>query len=185
MLCYPEAILSDGVSAPIVDFRRRELSLYSASKRGHLSTQTVFPKDSHLLINSISILARQIFLVWVLAVRLLLGDFPTNMSCSWHPEFPFVVTVVLLSCVQLCVPMDCSPPGPSVHGIFQARILSAFPFPPPGDWTHGLLSSALQVDSLPAGTPIVPYLCPMPTPLDWSKSLSSEHPSRLFQDCSK
>ena len=22
-----------------------------------------------------------------------------------------------------CVPMDCSPPGPSVHGIFQARIL--------------------------------------------------------------
>ena len=25
--------------------------------------------------------------------------------------------------VQLCDPMGCSPPGPSVHGIFQARIL--------------------------------------------------------------
>ena len=27
------------------------------------------------------------------------------------------------SCVQLCDPMDCSPPGTSVHGILQARIL--------------------------------------------------------------
>ena len=29
-----------------------------------------------------------------------------------------------VSCVQFCVtPTDCSPPGPSVHGIFQVRIL--------------------------------------------------------------
>ena len=27
------------------------------------------------------------------------------------------------SCVTLCDPMDCSPPGSSVHGIHQARIL--------------------------------------------------------------
>ena len=27
------------------------------------------------------------------------------------------------SVVSLCNPMDCSPPGSSVHGIFQARIL--------------------------------------------------------------
>ena len=27
------------------------------------------------------------------------------------------------SCVTLCEPMDCSPPGSSVHGISQARIL--------------------------------------------------------------
>ena len=27
------------------------------------------------------------------------------------------------SCQTLCDPMDCSPPGPSVRGIFQARIL--------------------------------------------------------------
>ena len=26
-------------------------------------------------------------------------------------------------CMTLCDPMDCSPPGYSVHGIFQARIL--------------------------------------------------------------
>ena len=27
------------------------------------------------------------------------------------------------SCATLCNPMDCSPPGSSVHGILQARIL--------------------------------------------------------------
>ena len=26
-------------------------------------------------------------------------------------------------CQTLCDPMDCSPPGSSVHGIFQARVL--------------------------------------------------------------
>ena len=30
---------------------------------------------------------------------------------------------LLWSCPTLCEPMDCSPPGPSVHGILQARIL--------------------------------------------------------------
>ena len=41
------------------------------------------------------------------------------------------------SYITLCDPMDCSPPGSSVHGIFQARILewvaissSREPFPP-------------------------------------------------------
>ena len=27
------------------------------------------------------------------------------------------------SCPTLCDPMDCSPPGSSIHGIFQARVL--------------------------------------------------------------
>ena len=33
-------------------------------------------------------------------------------------------------CPTLCDPMDCSPPGSSVHGILQARILEwvAIPF---------------------------------------------------------
>ena len=26
-------------------------------------------------------------------------------------------------CPALCDPMDCSPPGSSIHGIFQARVL--------------------------------------------------------------
>ena len=33
------------------------------------------------------------------------------------------VCVCAQSCLTLCDPMDCSPPGFSVHGIFQARIL--------------------------------------------------------------
>ena len=30
---------------------------------------------------------------------------------------------VVQSCPTLSDPMDCSPPGPSIHGIFQARVL--------------------------------------------------------------
>ena len=38
--------------------------------------------------------------------------------------------LVTPSCLTLCDPMDCSPPGSSVHGILQARILEwvAIPF---------------------------------------------------------
>ena len=50
--------------------------------------------------------------------------------------------LVAQSCQTLCYPMDCSPPGSSVRGILQARILEwvAIPFsrasPRPGDWTQ-------------------------------------------------
>ena len=33
------------------------------------------------------------------------------------------------SCPTLYDPMDCSPPGSSVHGVSQARILDGLPFP--------------------------------------------------------
>ena len=39
----------------------------------------------------------------------------------------------LQPCLTLCDPMHCSPPGSSVHGIFQARILERLPLPTPGD----------------------------------------------------
>ena len=35
--------------------------------------------------------------------------------------------------LNLCDPMDCSPPSFSVHGILQTRILEWVPFPSPGD----------------------------------------------------
>ena len=57
------------------------------------------------------------------------------------------VTLVLVtqSCPALCNPMDCTPPGSTVHGIFQARI-HGLPFPSPEDlpspgiklWSHSL-----------------------------------------------
>ena len=37
------------------------------------------------------------------------------------------------SCLTLCDPMDCSPPGSSVHGILQPEYWSGLPFPSPGD----------------------------------------------------
>ena len=48
----------------------------------------------------------------------------------------------LQSCPTLCNPMDCSPPGSSVHGFLQARILEWVAMPScrgssqPRDWTH-------------------------------------------------
>ena len=38
---------------------------------------------------------------------------------------PFLAAAAksLQSCPTLCNPMDCSLPGPCVHGIFQARVL--------------------------------------------------------------
>ena len=40
---------------------------------------------------------------------------------------------VAQSCPTVCDPVDCSPPGFSVHGILQARIRSGLPFPSPGE----------------------------------------------------
>ena len=39
--------------------------------------------------------------------------------------------LVTQSCLILCNTMDCSPPGSSVHGILQARILEWLSFPSP------------------------------------------------------
>ena len=68
-----------------------------------------------------------------------------------------VYVLVAQLCLTLCNPMDCSPPGSSVHEILQARIL---------DWVaisfsrrcsrlrdQTLWSSALQADSLPSEPP--------------------------------
>ena len=68
---------------------------------------------------------------------------------------PFKQFSCILTLVLSCVPMDCSPPGSSVHGMFQARILEwvAVPFtrgdlPNPEIKSTSPVSSALQADSL-------------------------------------
>ena len=47
-----------------------------------------------------------------------------------------VKMLVIQFCLTLCNPMDCSPPGFSVHGILQARILEweAIPFSRGSSW---------------------------------------------------
>ena len=55
---------------------------------------------------------------------------------------------VAQSCLTFCDPIDCSPPGSSVHGIFQARVLEWVAFPSPGDLPDSGIepgSPALQV----------------------------------------
>ena len=53
------------------------------------------------------------------------------LTLSMHGMFVFTKCVCLLTHVRLfTTPMDYSPPGSSIHGILQTRIL---PFPSPGD----------------------------------------------------
>ena len=48
----------------------------------------------------------------------------------WVMSLSLLKVFVAQSCLTLCDRMDCSPPGSSVHGILQARILEwvAVPF---------------------------------------------------------
>ena len=55
---------------------------------------------------------------------------------------------VAQSCPSLSDPMDCSLPGSSVHGIFQARVLSGVPLPSPL-----LCSAAKSLQSCPTLQP--------------------------------
>ena len=59
--------------------------------------------------------------------------------------------LVAKSCLTLCDSMNCSPPGSSVHGILQARILEwiAISFSRGSSWLRNQTRSpALQADSL-------------------------------------
>ena len=68
-----------------------------------------------------------------------------------------VFVLVIQLCPTLCDPMDCSPPGSSVHGILQGRILegitisSSWGSSRPRDQTCiCCVSPALQADSFPS-----------------------------------
>ena len=72
---------------------------------------------------------------------------------------------VTQSYLTLCSPMDCSLPGSSIHGIFQARILEwvAISFSrgssPLRDWTCLLQLLHWQADSLPLSHLGDPLIC--------------------------
>ena len=58
------------------------------------------------------------------------------------------------SCLTLWDPMACSPPGPSVHGILQAKGLEWVPFPPPGDLLKpGIEPGSLALQASPYSLP--------------------------------
>ena len=79
------------------------------------------------------------------------GSLP--LASSGKPNNPTCVCLPAQSCLTLCDPMDCSPPGSSVHGNSPGKNI--------GVGCHALLqripnpgikptSSTLQVDSLPS-----------------------------------
>ena len=83
-----------------------------------------------------------------------------------HHSLMYVCAHVQLG-LTLCNPMDCSPPGPSVHGISQARILEwvAISFSRgssrPRDRTHISCVSALAgrfFTTAPLGSPPLLYI---------------------------
>ena len=62
------------------------------------------------------------------------------------------VCVHAQSCPTLCDPMNCGPPGSSVRGNFQARILSGLPIPSPGDPPDpGIKPASLEFPALAGG----------------------------------
>ena len=66
-----------------------------------------------------------------------------GVGCHFLLQYMHACMLSRFSHVQLCDPMDGSPPGSSVHGILQTRILDGLPCLPPGDLP------ALLADSSP------------------------------------
>ena len=109
----------------------------------------------------------------------------TPISSFWSPLSVMAANCAVLcakslqSCPTFCNPKDCSPPGSSIHGILQVRILEwvAISFSrgclPPRDQTHISKVSWISVqfsrsvvsDSLqPHGPQHARPPCPSPTP---------------------
>ena len=74
------------------------------------------------------------------AIKILLLLPTTHLFKAWFCSCVWMLKSLLL-CQTLCDPMDYSPPGSSVHGILQARILKWVAMPSsrgsswPRDWT--------------------------------------------------
>ena len=72
--------------------------------------------------------------------------------------------LVAQSCLSLCNSMDCSPPGSSVHGIVQTRILEWVAMPPPGDLPNpGIEPESLMSPAL-AGKFVFFFFLPLVLP---------------------
>ena len=102
-----------------------------------------------------------------------IGGFPflhalSNIHCLetfwWWPFWQAqsdacVQTKFLRLCATRCYPVECSPPGSSVYGILQARILESVVMPSsrgssqPGNWAHVSCFLHWQAGYLPLASP--------------------------------
>ena len=106
------------------------------------------------------------------------ADPSPSLSPLWH--FWLLAVLVTQLCPTLCDPMDCSPPGSSVHVMLQARILewvatSSRGSSQPRDQTHTACISADSSPSEPPGETLMALL----TKLSQDFSKSSVNPRHL------
>ena len=98
-----------------------------------------------------------------------------HRSCySSSPQLKTLHWGSLQSCLTLCDPIDCSPPGSSVHGILQARILERVATPSsrgsfwPRDGTrvpyNSCTAGRLCITEPPGKPPLLLYLWAKPSP---------------------
>ena len=122
-------------------------------KKSLLTTKTYFPMLSSRNVIVSPFIYRSTIL-WNFYILCKVG-IKTFFSLELEPPLK-VKVLVAQSCLILCDPMDCSPPGSSVHGILQARILKwvaiffSRDLPDPGIKPR---SPALQADSLSSEPP--------------------------------
>ena len=110
---------------------------------GHQGTLCRHPSSSLFLQDPTPALPPAIFFFFQILTEMTIGQAWVGAGhfCPWfcfvflphheacrilvpRPEIePAPPAVEAQSCLTLCDPMDCSPPGSSVHGIHQARIL--------------------------------------------------------------
>ena len=105
-----------------------------------------------------------------------MGSNNTNFRLHFYWHDPLVTSHCLVLCACVCMsvtsvvsdsvrpdPMDCSPPGSSVRGNFQARILEWVAVPsskgssPPRDQTHASCMGRQILASEPPGKPQTIY----------------------------
>ena len=89
-----------------------------------------------------------------------------------------MLCLVTHSCPTLCVSMDCSLTGSSVHGILRQEYWSGLPCPPPGDLPSPGIEPrcpTLQVD-LPSELPILSY-----ESVDWIKQVALPNAGGPYQ----
>ena len=94
-----------------------------------------------------------------------------------------VTILVTQSCPTLCDPMDCSPPGSSVHGILQARLLEwvAMSFSRESSWfrDQAWVSCIAGRDSLPS-EPLAHQIAPLSDP-NFQRGTSTARPHRTHE----
>ena len=119
-------------------------TLYCVPVHSHRSCPTLWdPMDRSLPGVSVRGILSAKILVWVTIPSFRRSSLPRDqghISCIteyslplsfWGSSYPLLHAKSLQLCVTLSNPMDCSPPGSSVHGILQTRILEWVPCPYP------------------------------------------------------